>query len=174
MSNPVSFSDRQTDYKNGVRYTAGISVDASASYVRDGSKVIITVTMSASGWGHYSQAHIAPSPDGSAPAGSAYTAVIAKQDVSYSDATWTGTYTYDDPTAKTYSFYIKSYVHAITGYNGQWSDVYILTIDVPTGGAVAWVKVEGQWRKGAYIYTKVNNVWTKGIAQSKDSGIWKM
>ena len=47
MSNPVSFSDRQTDYKNGVRYTAGISVDASASYVRDGSKVIITVRATA-------------------------------------------------------------------------------------------------------------------------------
>ena len=78
MSNPVSFSDRQTDYKNGVRYTAGISVDASASYVRDGSKVIITVRATASGWGHYSQVHIAPSPNGSAPASSAYTAVIAK------------------------------------------------------------------------------------------------
>ena len=78
MSNPVSFSDRQTDYKNGVRYTAGISVNASASYVRDGSKAIITVTITASGWGHYSQAHIAPSPDGSVPASSAYTVVIAK------------------------------------------------------------------------------------------------
>lgn len=40
MSNPISFSDRQTDYKNGVRYTAGIDVQASASYVRDDSKSI--------------------------------------------------------------------------------------------------------------------------------------
>lgn len=40
MSNQVSFSDRQNDYKNGVRYTVGIDVQVSVSYVRDSSKAI--------------------------------------------------------------------------------------------------------------------------------------
>lgn len=40
MSNQASFSDRQNDYKNGVRYTVGINVQVSTSYVRDSSKAI--------------------------------------------------------------------------------------------------------------------------------------
>lgn len=37
-----------------------------------------------------------------------------------------------------------------------------------------YIKVNDIWKLADNVYTKVNNVWTKGIAQSKDSGIWKM
>lgn len=40
MSNPISFSDGQTGYKNEVKYTSGIDIQASASCVRDGLKAI--------------------------------------------------------------------------------------------------------------------------------------
>lgn len=174
MASSVSFSDTQTSWKDGNKYTAGADIAASVSYKRDGTKVTLTVKITADGWGHYSQAHFATSPNGSAPASSAYTAVIEKQDESYSGATWTKTYTYDDSSAKTYYFYVKSYVQTLRGYDGQWSDVHMFSIDVPAGGAIPWVKVNGQWRRGTCIYTKVNGAWRKGIARSKASGTWKM
>ena len=78
MASSVSFSGRDETYKNGTRYTGGIDGVASVSYKRDGAKVTLTVKITAGGWGHYSQAHFAISANGSAPANSAYTAVIEK------------------------------------------------------------------------------------------------
>lgn len=51
-----------------------------------------------------------------------------------------------------------------------------VTLTVPEEVIInkTYIKVNDIWKLADNVYTKVNNVWTKGIAQSKDGGIWKM
>ena len=44
---------------------------------------------------------------------------------------------------KTYYFYVRSYVQAISEYDGVLSTGKMFSIDVPSGGAIPWVKVNG-------------------------------
>lgn len=170
MSNTCSVSDAHWYDKNHI---GRISATATASYRRDGSKVTCTISVEVSSSGAYSwNADIAPSPSGAVPSDSAYTTVVYKE-----NTTKYITYTYDNSSAKTYYFYIKTYVQAIQGVTGKsagGTTDYRFEIYVPAGGATPWIKVNNQWKKGTYIYTKVNGTWKKGITRSKVSGTWKM
>lgn len=93
--------------------TASIEYSATATYVRSGSAVRITVKCSVYGWGKYYRAYL----NGSM--------VIDSE-----DTTVYKTFSYNDAAAKTYSFPMKAYVQTATGYEG-YEYTNTLTIDVP-------------------------------------------
>lgn len=93
--------------------TASIDYSATATYVRSGSTVTITVKCSVYGWGHYYQAFL-----------------NGVKVIDSEDTTVYRTFTYDNAAAKTYSFPMKAYVQTAAGYEG-YEYTSALSIDVP-------------------------------------------
>lgn len=157
MANPVDFSGSITA---GGKVLSSISGTVSATYVREGSKVKITITTTVTGGrGAYYQVHVNEDD-----------AISFAQ----STGTKTKTYTYDDPAAKTYSYGIWIYLQYQTGYQGYTYTKGPLTIDVPAAGAQPYVKVDGMWKPADKTYIKVNGAWKEGLVQCKAGGAWKL
>lgn len=93
--------------------TASIDYSATATYARSGSKVTITVKCSVYGWGHYYQAFL-----------------NGAKVIDSEDTTVYRTFTYNDASAKTYSFPMKAYVQTEAGYEG-YEYTETLSVDVP-------------------------------------------
>lgn len=133
---------------------------ATASYVRDGSKVTITVRCSLYGYGYVAWAYLNDVELARQPAAGT---VINK------------TFTYDNAAAKTYSFNMKARLQTARGYQSYYY-TETLTIDVPAyvpPGSEVYVKVSGAWKKASKVYTKVNGAWKEGIVKVKVGGAWK-
>ena len=157
MANPVDFSDRVT---SGSNVLCSIYGTVSATYVREGSKVKITITTKVTGGsGRYYQVHVNNDD-----------AISFAQ----STGTKTKTYTYDDPAAKTYSFGVWIYLQYQSGYDGYTYTKGPLTIDVPVAGAQVYTKQGGAWKTADKTYVKVNGVWKEELTQCKAEGEWKL
>lgn len=125
--------------------TAYIEYYATASYTRSGNTVTITVKCSVYGWGKYYQAFL----NGSL--------VIDSQ-----DTTVYKTFTYNDASAKTYSFAMKAYLQTATSYSG-YEYTETLSIDVPAASSpITSVTSEG-----------ADHIVAHGIsAQADGAGTW--
>lgn len=163
MANPVEISFAKSDTGG----SANLYGSVTASYARVGSTVKITVVIKVtSGKGKY----WGLSFNGES--------ILHEQ-----TGTVTRTFSYDDATAKTYSYPVSVYIQTATSYAG-YSQSYSLTIDVPavpTGPGVPsqvyisngwkditglYVKVSGSWKKTNGIYLKVAGAWKKTISKA--------
>lgn len=157
MANPVSFGKKHSD-KGGYAQVYGT---VTASYVRNGNKVTITITVTINST--FLHAHRYG---------------VNVNGVSYIDqdnklTTATKTYTYDDASAKTYSFPVTTYVQTAAGYSGYTDTYGPLTIAVPAAGAQPYIKVNGAWKKVSKVYVKVNGAWKECTVKFKTGGAWK-
>lgn len=138
--------------------TASIEYYATATYTRSGSKVTITVKCSVYGWGHYYRAYL-----------------NGDLAIDSEDTTVYKTFTYDNASAKTYSFAMKAYVQTAAGYSG-YEYTETLTVDVPAyvpPGAQAWVNPDGTWRK-AKTFLNVAAAWKTLLAKINiQEGEWE-
>lgn len=133
MANPLNLNNKRSDAGG----YAEINCIATATYVRSGSQVTITVTVKVyDSQGHYFNVTL----------NGAY--VVEQQ-----NTTVTKTFTYDDATAKTYSFPMVAYIQTAAGYTGE-STTGTLTIDVPAAGAQGYINIGGV--KKNVIKTLVN------------------
>lgn len=133
---------------------------ASAAYVRNGSKVTITVTCSIYGWGYTCWAYLA----GTEIARNPDPATTVKK-----------TFNYDNADAKTYSFTMGAKLSTAKDYP-SYDYTATLTIDVPAyvpPGAQAWVNPDGTWRK-AEGSLNVDGVWKTLLAKINiQEGEWE-
>lgn len=132
----------------------------SATYVRSGSKVTITVKCSIYGygytyWAYLNGTEIARNPD--------------------SAVTIYKTFTYDNAAAKTYSFTMGAKLSTAKEYP-SYDYTATLTVDVPAyvpPGAQAWVNPDGTWRK-AKTWLNVADVWKSLLAKINiQEGEWE-
>lgn len=152
MANPVSIYNWRRDTGG----TASITGTASASYVRSGSKITVTVTVKITdGWGKYWNVQVAG------------TGVISEE-----IGTATKTYTYNTTSAQTYSYAITSYIQTATSYAGESMNHGTLTIDVPAASALPYVNVNGTWKQ-ATPWVNVGGTWKKVISYVNAGGTWK-
>ena len=157
MANPVSFGKKHSD-TGGYAQVYGT---VTASYVRNGNKVTITITVTINST--FLHAHrYGVNVNGVA---------FITQDNGLKTAT--KTYTYDDASAKTYSFPVTTYVQTAAGYSGYTDTYGPLTIDVPAAGAEGYIKVNGTWKKASKVYVKVNGAWKECTVKFKTGGAWK-
>lgn len=140
--------------------TSYIEYYATASYVRDGSKVTITVRCSLYGYGYVAWAYLNDVELARQPASGT---VINK------------TFTYDNAAAKTYSFDMKVRLQTASGYQSYYY-TETLTITVPAyvpPVTEAYIKVNGTWKKAGAVYVKVNGAWKECTVKFKTGGVWK-
>jgi len=159
MANPVSISAFHRDTGG----YAQISGTVSASYVRSGSKVTITITVTLGSDPYPLHAYRYGVDIGGV--------TFISQDNSLTTAT--KTYTYDDASAKTYSYSVSTYLQTARSYSGYTDTYSSLTIAVPAAGAEAYIKVNGTWKKASAVYVKVNGAWKECIVKFKTGGVWK-
>ena len=139
MANPVSFGKKHSD-AGGYAQVYGT---VTASYVRNGNKVTITITVTINST--FLHAHrYGVNVNGVA---------FVTQDNGLKTAT--KTYTYDDASAKTYSFPVTTYVQTAAGYSGYTDTYGPLTIAVPAAGAQAYINVGGVAKKVVNCYVNV-------------------
>lgn len=155
MANPLNLNNQRSDAGG----YAEINCTATATYVRSGSSVTITVTVKVyDSQGHYFNVTL----------NGAY--VIEQQ-----NTTVTKTFTYDDASAKTYSFPMVAYIQTAAGYTGE-STTGTLTIDVPAAGDV-WVKISDTvWEKTVQNQIKTDDTTQKKVTQDLikiDDTTWK-
>lgn len=137
MANPLNLNNKRSDAGG----YAEINCIATATYVRSGSQVTITVTVKVyDSQGHYFNVTL----------NGAY--VIEQQ-----NTTVTKTFTYDDAEAKTYSFPMVAYIQTAAGYTGE-STTGTLTIDVPAAGAQGFINIGGVKKKVIKGLVNVNGV----------------
>lgn len=140
--------------------TSYIEYYATASYVRDGSKVTITVRCSLYGYGYVAWAYLNGVDLAHQPASGT---VINK------------TFTYDNAATKTYSFDMKVRLQTASEYPSYYY-TNTLTIDVPAyvpPGPEVYVNVDGAWKKASGIYVNVEGTWTPGTLKYNAEGEWK-
>ena len=155
MANPLNLNN----YRSDAGGYAEINCTATATYVRSGSQVTITVTVKVyDSQGHYFNVTL----------NGAY--VIEQQ-----NTTVTKTFTYDDAEAKTYSFPMVAYIQTAAGYTGE-STSGTLTIDVPAAG-VDWIKISDTvWEKTDQELVKIDDTTWKKVTQDWvkiDDTTWK-
>lgn len=155
MANPLNLNNQRSDAGG----YAEINCTATATYVRSGSTVTITVTVKVyDSQGHYFNVTL----------NGAY--VIEQQ-----NTTVTKTFTYNDASAKTYSFPMVAYIQTAAGYTGE-STSGTLTIDVPAAGDL-WIKVsDAVWEKTDQTSIKIDATTQKTVTQAlvkTDDTTWK-
>lgn len=134
MANPVSVYNWRRDSGG----TAEVEGTVSASYVRNGSKITITITAKLTyGRGKY------------------YGIQVAGTDYIFNQTgTVSKTFTYDTTAAKTYSYSVTSYIQTATSYAGETATHDTLTISVPKMPPQLWLKVNGAWKRMTQGYIK--------------------
>lgn len=163
MANPVQISFARSDSGG----SASLYGSVTATYTRVGSTVKIVATIKVTSWaGKYAALDF-----------------NGETVIRESTGTVTRTFSYDNASAKTYTYPVSAYIQTATTYAG-YTQSYSLTIDVPaapTGSGIvsqvrvnsAWkqitgmhVKVSGSWKKVNDAYVKVNGAWKKCVSKA--------
>lgn len=163
MANPVNISFARSDSGG----SANLYGSVTATYTRVGSTVKIVATIKVTSWaGKYAALDF-----------------NGETVIRENTGTVTRTFSYDNSSAKTYTYPVSVYIQTATNYAG-YTQSYSLTIDVPaapTGSGIvsqvrvnsAWkqitgmhVKVSGSWKKVNDAYVKVNGAWKKCVSKA--------
>lgn len=159
--NPIRYHHYAENGSNGY-----IEAVVSASYVRKGATVIITINITDVDWfGKYAQLFINDEQ------------VIENgyegydMSATYENITSKKTYTYTQTDSKTYTFTLKTYIQYKTTWQGYTFYDY-LTITVPAASALPYVNVNGTWKQ-ATPWVNVGGTWKKVLSHINSGGTWK-
>lgn len=146
--NPIRYHHYAENSSNGY-----IEAVVTASYVRDGDKVTITINITDVDWfGKYAQLYI----DDEQVIENGYEGYDTSK--THENITPTKTYTYTQTKSKTYTFTLRTYIQYQTTWQGYTFYDY-LTITVPAATSKLWcVGTDGKWH-AAKIYYSTGSAW---------------